>query len=581
MNHQANNITGYIKQLAAGQMLSNTESYELAQLIFTEATNAQIASVLTLLRTNGESVANIIGFIRALRTMCAHSLNISRDCIDIVGTGGDYANTYNISTGAALLVAACGVKVVKHGNRAVTSLCGSADVLAQLGYNIYQTPQELEQSLAKDNFAFCFAPHYYPQLQQIALLRKELAIPTIFNLLGPLLNPAQPDYIIVGVSKAEKMQLIAEVIAQLPYKRALVVHGNGLDEISCLGNTTAILIDNTRADSTQLSYLEINPLDYGLSLCSRQDITAHSLNDSVFMLHKTLSGINTPLTDTIILNAACALFVAGAVLDIASGVVMARERLIAGNVLSLNKLQQIILRKRFTLNDSKKLKHKSFTAVISNANGAVIGELKQASPALGKIRQMNNLAQTALDYIASGVSAISVLTDEGFAGSIEDLKQVSQALQHTPTPILRKDFIFTQAQIIESKLAGADAILLMVAVVGEQTKQLVEFAHLCGLETLVEVHAASELEIALSCGSDMIGINSRDLTDFTVHNEVFIDMLGQLPADTIKIAESGIKSYAMAKSLFAIGYDAVLVGEALSRPDNPQQFFNQRDNHVS
>jgi indole-3-glycerol phosphate synthase len=191
------------------------------------------------------------------------------------------------------------------------------------------------------------------------------------------------------------------------------------------------------------------------------------------------------------------------------------------------------------------------------------------------------MATTAKSYIANGVHAISVLTDSAFDGSIEDLKQVTQALRHTPIPVLRKDFIFSPQQIIESKLAGADVILLMVSVLGDKTRAMVEFAHQCGLETLVEVHALAELDIALNAGSDVIGVNQRDLTTFNLYPETFAAILSHLPSSTVKIAESGIKSYAVAQQLFALGYHGVLVGQALSQLKNPAQFFNESLNNVN
>ena len=171
-------------------------------------------------------------------------------------------------------------------------------------------------------------------------------------------------------------------------------------------------------------------------------------------------------------------------------------------------------------------------------------------------------AKLAQEYVKKGVAAISVLTDSAFDGSLEDLKAVAKSVN---VPVLCKDFFLYPEQIAEAAQAGADAILLIVSVLGEKTAELVQTAHLFGLETLVEVHTEKELEIALRVNADVIGVNQRDLSDFSMHPELFHKLIHKIPANQIKVAESGIKSQRLARELFALGYDGVLVGEALSR----------------
>lgn len=557
----------YIKKLLFKESLTFEESYNVAVELLTSATPAQSASVMSLLASKGETRDEVLGFIKALKEKSL-SIPVSLPVLDIVGTGGDYSNTYNISTASSLLVAACGVPVIKHGNRAVSSNCGAADVLEELGYNINMDALQIVDVLTKDNFAFCFAPNFHPVLAHLRSIRKEIGIPTIFNLLGPLLNPANPEYMVIGVNSKAKTELFASIIQKLKVKRAMIVHGNGLDEISCLGITEAILIDNG-----QLSSMSINPADYGLKICTLDQLKGGVARDNAKMLVETLSGTNTGLTDTVVLNAAVALYVYRKVESIQGGVMLAQQRIAQGNIIKQNKLQQIIDRKRAKLLNAK-YKTKSFkAALMSNPNGAIICELKRASPSLGQITTIEDPIKRAREYVKAGANAISVLTDEGFSGSIDDLTIVADSLADTNIPVLCKDFIFTPEQIAAAAKAGASAILLMVSVLKDKTSHMVKLAHEFGLETLVEIHSESELPIALSSGTDVIGVNQRDLTDFSMHPELFEKLIMQLPNDMVKVAESGIKSFHDASKLYDLGYNAVLVGEAFSRLENPANFF--------
>lgn len=511
-------------------------------------------------------------------------VNVSKDIIDIVGTGGDYSNSLNISTASALLVSACGIPVVKNGNRSVSSLCGSADVLEELGYNINIKADKVVEELDKNNFVFCFAPNFHPIMAKVRNVRKEIGIATVFNLLGPLLNPTQPHHLLLGVTSPDKMELIANVLFNTGTKRSMVVCGNGLDEISCLGVSNGILVTEDG-----LSNMSITPEEYGLTRCNINDLLGKNAKYNATIIKDTLSGKLTPLTDTLILNAGVALFLYGKVDKIIDGVNLAKSRLLSGGIIKStnqsdvvpmpqqlppNKLQQIIIRKQATL-DKNQPKAKSFKQALSKPN-AVICEIKRASPSVGVITEIKDPIARAKEYVEAGASAISVLTDEGFSGSMEDLNVVAKALAYTDVPILCKDFIFTARQIADAKTSGANAILLMVSVLFDKTAEMVKIAHAFGLETLVEIHDISELEIALNSGSDVIGVNQRDLTDFSMHPEIFASTINRLPQNTIKVAESGIKSFADAKLLYAMGYNAVLVGEALSRLDNPKDFFNTK-----
>lgn len=480
----------YIKKLLSKEDLTQDESYAAAIELLQQASPAQAGSFLSLLSSKGETSDEIIGFIKALKEK-ALGIKIDYPILDIVGTGGDYSNTFNISTAASLLVAACGVPVLKHGNRAVSSNCGAADVLEVLGYNINMDATQIVDTLSIDNFAFCYAPNFHKALSQLRLIRKEIGIPTIFNLIGPLLNPASPQYMVIGVNSKQNVELVANILSMINVKRGMVVYGNGLDEISCIGNTDVVLIDNGK-----LSSFSIDPTEYGLKLCGIDDLKGGDASYNAQVLETTLSGTYTSLTDTVVLNAGVALYVYGKVNNIKNGVVIAQQRILQGNILKSNKLQKIIERKRIKLLDTKP-KAKSFKAALMSKPGvSLICEIKRASPSLGKIANIEDPIRRAKEYVEAGASAISVLTDEGFSGSIEDLYTVANSLKDTSVPIFCKDFIFTPEQIAEAAKAGSNAILLMVSVLKEKTSHMVKLAHEFGLETLVEVHHPDELPIA-------------------------------------------------------------------------------------
>jgi anthranilate phosphoribosyltransferase len=582
----------YMNKLVKHENLSFDESVICTSELLKSANETQIAGFLALLTAKGETVDELVGLVTAIREH-AVKLAIDYPTLDIVGTGGDSASTLNISTASSLFAAACDIPVLKHGNRAVSSRSGAADVLEVLGYPINLGPEEIKTALKKDNFAFCFAPNYHPLLARVRDIRKSLGFATVFNLLGPLLNPAGLDYMLIGVYDKNKLKLVAGALCKLGTKCSVVFHGNGLDELTCIGKIDAYLIKNNIVTT-----FEINPQELGLEKCSLQDLQGEDAVYNSRVIEQTLSGVKTGLTDTLLLNVGVALFVFGKAKDIKEGIVIARKRLGEGNIIRHNRLNEIIKRKQIpTLNKElqeqldiilKQLvnpqaisklnftKHKSFKqALLSKKSGAVISEIKRASPSAGKIADIGNPVDRAIQYVSLGAAAVSVLTDEGFEGSTKDLIDVAAALKDTPAAILRKEFILYPEQVAESKACGADAILLMVSVLGEKTKYFVDLAHAFGLETLVEVHALHELQIAIDSGSDVIGVNQRDLRDFTMHPEVFEQMLDKLPFDMARVGESGIKTSADAKKIFALGYDAVLVGEALSRLANPADFFNE------
>ncbi len=503
-----------LQLLAQKKSLSSRQIFEEFQKMLGEP--VQMGAFLALLSAKGETVDEIFGLVQVMRSQML-PLVLDRPTIDIVGTGGDQAGTVNISTGSALLAAKCGASVVKHGNRSVSSLCGSADVLEAMGYNIHETPEEVQESVKKTGFGFSFAPNYHPAMKQVRAVRNAIKIPTIFNLIGPLLNPAGTDHMQIGVYKPELVPKIAEVLFRLGTKRSLVYSGHGIDELSCIGKTEAILVTEKGLET-----LTIDPESLGLKKCTLEDLKGGDALMNARMLKNPPAG----LKDTLILNAGVALFLYGAAKTIEEGVQIAKKNC-----------------------------KKSFKEAITSC--ALIAEIKKASPSKGKIADIPDPAKRALFYESQGANAISVLTSDRFEGSLSDLRAVMDVAS---IPVLRKDFILTKEDLIKT---DADAVLLIVAYLGERTKEMLETARELGLEAIVEVHNSSELQIALEAGAEMIGVNQRNLKDFTMHPEVY-ELVHQIPKHIVKIAESGVRNKNDAKRLFEMGYNAILVGEALS-----------------
>lgn len=541
-----------IDKLTKRISLSEEESEGAVHEMLEKSDPVLSASFIMLLKAKGETAEELVGMIRAMRSHCIQ-VQIGYPTLDLVGTGGDGKGTVNLSTGSALLAAALGVAVVKHGNRAVSSQCGSADVLEAMGYDIHLSPEQLKISVEKSHFGFCFAPNYHPVLQAVRDVRKTLNVPTAFHLIGPLLNPAGLDHVMLGVYAPELVLLMADVLFRLGTKKSLVFHGGGIDELSCLGPIDAILVTEKGKER-----ITIDPVALGLKRCTIEDLQGADAAYNAALLKKALSGAGTSIDDTLVLNAGVALFLYGHAQTTEEGVTLAKTKLKEG--CKRNFLQEIILRKK-----KPKRARKSLKNALKNTPHAVIAEIKRASPSAGSIAVIDNSAALALEYVSNGAAAISVLTDSAFQGSIQDLESVCEALDKTAVPVLRKDFLLEPSHIAEAAAAGADAVLLIVAVLKDDTARMVQVAHLFGLEALVEVHNEEELKIALEANADLIGVNQRDLNDFSMHPMRFEQLIGSIPKTLVKIAESGIRTESDAAKVFALGYDAVLMGEALSR----------------
>jgi anthranilate phosphoribosyltransferase len=316
-----------IEKLGRREDLTTDEAAEaMAVIMRGDAAPAQIAGLLVALTMKGERPAELVGLARTMR---AEAVSLSRpveDVFDTCGTGGDRSGTFNISTAAALVVAACGVAVAKHGNRSVSSRCGSADVLEALGVNVSARPDVVERCLSEVGIAFFFAPTFHPAMRHAAQARKDLGVRTAFNLLGPLTNPARAARQIVGVPRPELTELIARALLLLGSVRAWVVHGaDGLDELSTTGHTK---VSECRDGAVQTFY--VHPADYGLAKSSRDALLGGDAADNAHRIREILGGADGPPRHIVLLNAGAALFIAGRVDSVRAGIAAAAGALDSG-----------------------------------------------------------------------------------------------------------------------------------------------------------------------------------------------------------------------------------------------------------
>jgi anthranilate phosphoribosyltransferase len=342
-------ITEALHQLANHRRsLSREQARELMSAILAgQATDAQIAALLVALHMKGETVEEIVGFAEAIRAAAApldihdSALDVSgteRDAlVDTCGTGGDASNTFNISTATAFAVAGAGVRVAKHGNRSVSSKCGSADVMEALGININLPPSRVAACLEQVGIAFLFAPAMHSAMKYVQPARRELRLRTAFNLLGPLTNPARASAQVVGVYSKDLVEKVAQALCMLGLKRALVVHGSdGLDEITVSGPT---YVSEVR-DGSVRSY-EITPEEFGLQRSPIETLSGGDAQANAQIIRTIFEGEQSPKRDVVILNAAAAMVAAGRADSIADALPMAMQSLDKGSASA--KLHALIL----------------------------------------------------------------------------------------------------------------------------------------------------------------------------------------------------------------------------------------------
>ena len=313
----------------------------MEEIMSGRAHESQIAALLTALRMKGETVEELVGFAQVLRTKVLpvhprHPENNSDGLVDTCGTGGDSGLTFNISTAAAFVAAGAGLRVAKHGNRSVSSRCGSADVVEALGVNISLRPDQVAECIDQAGIGFLFAPLLHQAMKRVMPARKELGIRTVFNLLGPLTNPAGASYQVLGVYSDHLTDLLARVLNELGTRRAFVVHGSDrMDEIS---NTGPTRISEVREGSVRT--YRVTPADFGLPTASAQQLMGGSPRDNAAIIRSVLQGAKGPCRDVVLMNAAAAILACGKASSFTEGVKVAGESVDSGAAMA--RLTQLV-----------------------------------------------------------------------------------------------------------------------------------------------------------------------------------------------------------------------------------------------
>jgi anthranilate phosphoribosyltransferase len=320
-----------IQKLIEGNNLTPEEAGEIMREVMSgKTTNAQTAAFLTAMRMKGETPQELVAFASVMRSNCRtiHP-KVKGRLVDTCGTGGDRIKTFNVSTAAAFVIAGAGVAVAKHGNRAVTSKSGSADVLEKLGLNLNMEPQTIKESIERIGVGFMFAPAFHPAMKYAVEPRREIGIRTVFNLLGPLTNPACANAQVLGVYDSKLAVPIAHALQSLGCEEATVVNGlDGLDEVSTVGKTTIAHLKHGKT-----TVMEVNPRDFGVTKAKIQDLQVTTPEESVTSLFKVLRGntSNSRKTDFVLVNSAVGIMVGGKAEDFLEGMAIARETLESGN----------------------------------------------------------------------------------------------------------------------------------------------------------------------------------------------------------------------------------------------------------
>jgi anthranilate phosphoribosyltransferase len=320
-----------IGKLVEGRSLSFEEAREaMAEIMSGGATDTQVGAFLTALRMKGETIDEISAFALTMREYC-HRINpkVRGRLVDTCGTGGDKVDTFNVSTTAAFVVSGAGVSIAKHGNRSVTSSCGSADVLQGLGLNLAMEPMDVEKSIEKVGVGFMFAPAFHPAMKNAIGPRRELGVRTVFNVLGPLTNPAGASAQLLGVYHPSLTQPLAESLGRLESEEVIVVHGlDGMDEISTIGPTRLSWLRDG-----EVKTFKVMPRDFGVKLAKPEEIRGGGPKESVGLTYKVLSdpaATGDPRTEIVLVNSAAGIVVAGEADDFIGGMELARESIESG-----------------------------------------------------------------------------------------------------------------------------------------------------------------------------------------------------------------------------------------------------------
>jgi anthranilate phosphoribosyltransferase len=319
-------LQAYVERVTGGEDLTQAEAREASRLVFEEATEAQIGALLSALRAKGETEAEIAGFAEGMRG-AARTIDPDRaPLVDTCGTGGDDHDTINVSTTSAIVASAAGVPVAKHGNYSVSSSSGSSDVLDEVGVDLKAGPETVQESIERDGIGYMHAPAFHPAMKAVIGPRRELGMRTIFNVLGPLTNPAGADAQVVGVFDADAVPTIARALARMDVERALVVHGSGIDEITVHDETTV-----AEVDGDDIEQYTLVPEDVGLQRADVEAVAGGTPAENAADLRGIVEGeVTGPKRDIVLANAGAAIYVAGEADSLQAGAEVARETIDSG-----------------------------------------------------------------------------------------------------------------------------------------------------------------------------------------------------------------------------------------------------------
>ncbi|GIU09115.1 hypothetical protein TUM4636_14690 [Shewanella glacialipiscicola] len=618
------NIQTLLDILYQGNSLSREQTAELfGALIRGEMSETAMAGMLVALKMRGETIDEISGAADAMRAAAKYfpcpefntaqannqtqaNGTLNNGIIDIVGTGGDGFNTINISTTAAFVAAAAGAKVAKHGNRSVSSKSGSSDLLAQFGIDLTMSPDTASRCLEALNLCFLFAPHYHGGVKHAVPVRQALKTRTLFNVLGPLINPARPEFMLLGVYSPELVLPIAKVLKALGTKRAMVVHGSGLDEVALHGNTQVAELK----DGDIIEY-QLTPADLGVPLAHITDLEGGEPAQNALITEAILKGRGTDAhTNAVAINAGCALYICGIADSVKAGTLLALATIQSGKAFELlsqlakvssetkenavmnpefkadiqdvrmpssldtvqkgNVLTRIVdtkaahiaaLKLRFPeASLSPKVSDRSLFDALKTPKAGYILECKKASPSKGLIRDVFDVEAIA-DIYGKYAAGISVLTDEQFFQG--DMDYIPKVRARVSQPILCKDFFIDEYQIKLAAHQGADAILLMLSVLDdEQYQRLAKEAAKYQLDVLTEVSNEEELKRAIVLDAPIIGINNRNLRDLSTDLATTEALAPHIGSDRVVISESGIYNNEQVRRLSPL-VDGFLVGSSI------------------
>jgi len=324
------------KLLEEKDLTDHEATHVMTSIMNGESEDIEISSFLTALRMKGESISEVTNFAQVMRDKSHHIHPNVEDIVDTCGTGGDSSGTFNISTTTAFVVAGAGVSVAKHGNRAASSQCGSADVLEEIGVNIDLTPEQVEKCIEEVGIGFLFAPLFHSSMKHVVKVRKKLQIRTVFNILGPLTNPASTEKQIIGVFDPGLTEFIAHVLKKLGSEHSMVVYGDGLDEITTTGKTKI-----SELKDGEISTYELDPESLNIKLTTKEELKGGDKEKNAKILEDILKGEKSPKRDIVLLNSAAALIVTGRAKDFSEGIELAIESIDSGA--ALEKMDELIV----------------------------------------------------------------------------------------------------------------------------------------------------------------------------------------------------------------------------------------------